>query len=218
MTDPVACLPHQGELTPISRPGHLVEEPMNKNTSDRCAHVIAPMLAAGEQIELIEAVQIGKVSAKSQIAASAVVGLATAGTVIVALRPQAYFLVLTNQRFVLIDNLRGRVGQVVSAVPRSSVSAGPLRSKGLTLGMDVTIDGTELWFSWGWVQGKMAQPLRPDSRPCRSGASWLAARPPVPAVVLAQFPYRRLGTLLASVKQPPARTARTGSSPAPRRS
>jgi len=157
MTDPVACLPHQGELTPISRPGHLVEEPMNKNTSDRCAHVIAPMLAAREQIELIEAVQIGKVSAKSQIAASAVVGLATAGTVIVALRPQAYFLVLTNQRFVLIDNLRGRVGQVVSAVPRSSVSAGPLRSKGLTLGMDVTIDGTELWFSWGRVQGKMAQ-------------------------------------------------------------
>ena len=106
MTDPVACLPHQGGLTAMSRLGHLVEEPVNKNTSDRCAHVIAPMLAAGEQIELIEAVQIGKVSAKSQIAASAVVGLATAGTVIVALRPQAYFLVLTTPRNCLMPGAR----------------------------------------------------------------------------------------------------------------
>jgi hypothetical protein len=130
---------------------------MNQKTTSRCTQVIAPALAEGEQIEMVEAVQIGKVSAKKQVAASAAIGIATAGTVIVALRPRPFYLILTNQRLILIDNLRGRVGKIAAAAPRDVVIAEPLRTHLLTLSMNVTIAGTPQRFSWGRVQAGMAR-------------------------------------------------------------
>lgn len=106
---------------------------------------------------MVEAVQIGKVSAKKQAAVSAAVGLATAGMVMVALRPRAYYLILTNQRLVLVANLRGRVGKIVAAAPRDAVSAEPLHGHLLTLSMSVTIDGIPQRFSWGRMQSGMAR-------------------------------------------------------------
>jgi hypothetical protein len=133
---------------------------MNQKTTARCQQQVASALAPGEQIVLIEAVQIGKVSAKKQAgiaAASIAVGVATGGTLIVALKPRAFYLVLTNQRLILIDNLRGRVGKVAAAYPRDQVSVQPLHSHLLTISMEVTMAGTPYRFSWGRVQGGMAR-------------------------------------------------------------
>lgn len=130
---------------------------MNQKTMSRCAQVVAPALAPGEQIETVERVQIGKVSAKRQIATSAAVGIATAGMLMVAVTPRPYYLVLTNQRLVLVGNLRGRVGKIVAAAPRSRISAEPLRGHLLTLSMNVIIDGTPQRFSWGRTQVNMAR-------------------------------------------------------------
>jgi hypothetical protein len=106
---------------------------------------------------MVEAVQIGKVSVKKQAATAAAVSIATAGTVVVALKPRPFNLVLTNQRLILVGNLRGRVGTVVAAAPRSVISAEPLRAHFLTISMNVTIDETPQRFSWGRIQGGMAR-------------------------------------------------------------
>ncbi len=130
---------------------------MNQKTTSRCTQVVAPALSQGEQIEIVEVVQIGKVSAKKQAATAAAVSIATAGIVMVALKPRAYYLVLTNQRLILVGNIRGRVGNIVATAPRSGISAEPLRGHLLTLSMNVTIDGTPQRFSWGRIQGSMAR-------------------------------------------------------------
>jgi hypothetical protein len=107
---------------------------------------------------MVDVTQIGKVSAKKQAAASIAVGVATAGTVLVALRPRAFFFVLTNERLLLIDNNRGSVGKTVTgSIPRNVINAGPLRTGLLTYKMDVAIDGTPHRFSWGRIQGKTAK-------------------------------------------------------------
>jgi hypothetical protein len=134
---------------------------MNQKTTQRCTQVVAASLAPGEQIEMIEVAQIGKVSAKKQLgisAASVAVGVVTGGTLLVALKPRAYFLILTNERLFLVDNLQGSVGKkIVSAIPRNLISAGPVRTHLLTISMEVTVDGTPHKFSWGRFQGGMAR-------------------------------------------------------------
>jgi len=130
---------------------------VNQKTTSLCTQVVSPGLAAGEQIQLVEAVQIGKVSAKRQIATSAIVGIATAGTVIVSLKPRPYYLILTNQRLILLHNLRGRVGKIAAAVQRETITVEPLRPHLLTLSMTVVIGGTPQRFSWGRAQAGMAR-------------------------------------------------------------
>jgi hypothetical protein len=129
---------------------------MNEKTTQKCHHLVT--LAPGEQITLTEAVQIGKVSAKKQIATSAVVGVLTAGTVLVSLKPAAFYLVLTNQRLILIGNNRGLVGNVALTAPLEQVTvADPLHGHALTMSMQVDIAGTQYRFSWGRAQAGMAR-------------------------------------------------------------
>jgi hypothetical protein len=132
------------------------QDGMNEKTTQKCNRLVT--LAPGEQITLTEAVQIGKVSAKKQIATSAVVGVLTAGTVIVHLKPAAFYLVLTNQRLILIGNNRGLVGTVALTVPLNQVTVvEPLHGHALTLSMEVDIAGTQYRFSWGRAQAGMAR-------------------------------------------------------------
>lgn len=131
---------------------------MNQKTTQRCTQLVAPSLASGEQVEMVEVVQIGKVSAKKQLGIAAVAGIASGGMLMVATKPRAYFMILTNQRLFLVDNLQGSVGKkVVAAIPRTEISPGPLRTHFLTLSMEVTVQGTPQRFSWGRVQGKTAR-------------------------------------------------------------
>jgi len=133
------------------------KDEMNQKTTSRCTQVVTPALSQDEQIEMVEAVQIGKVSVKKQAATAAAVSIATAGTVMVALKPRPFYLILTNQRLILVGNNRGRVGNIAAAAPWSVISAEPLRAHFLTLSMNVTIDGTPQRFSWGRIQGGMAR-------------------------------------------------------------
>jgi hypothetical protein len=129
---------------------------MNQKTTSRITQVVTPTLAQGEQIEMIEAAQIGKVSAKRRIATTAAVSIATAGTVMIALKPQPWYLVLTNERLIFVENKRGIVGKIAAAARRENVTAEALRPHLLTLSMNVTIDGTPQRFSWGRAQPGMA--------------------------------------------------------------
>jgi hypothetical protein len=130
---------------------------MNQRTTSRITQVVTPALAPGEQIEMIEAAQVGKISAKKRLAVTAAVSVATAGTVMIALKPQAWYLVLTNQRLIFVENKRGIVGKVAAAARRENVTAEPLQGHFLTLSMNVTIDGTPQRLSWGRAQPGMAR-------------------------------------------------------------
>lgn len=145
---------------------------MNQKTTSRCSQLVASKLADGEQIEMVEAVQIGKVSAKKRIATTAAVSIATAGTVMIALKPRPFYVVITNRRIFFIENLRGLVGKIAAVVARDAVTAEPLQAHLLTLSMNVTIDGTPQRFSWGRAQPGMA----------RRVAAALTARGKAPAV------------------------------------
>ena len=122
---------------------------MNQRTTDKCAQAVASRLTPGENVETIEVAQIGKVSAKQKAAVAAAVGIVTAGTVIVSVKPRAYYLVFTSQRLFLVENNRGLVGKVVAQCARESITAGPLKGHLLTLTADVTLDGTAYQFNWG---------------------------------------------------------------------
>ncbi|GHF70603.1 hypothetical protein GCM10010218_59830 [Streptomyces mashuensis] len=87
-------------------------------------------------------------------------GLVTGGMATVAVKPAAYFFVLTNHRLILLGNHNGRVGQRVEGVlPRAQMHAGPLRTHLLTMSMDVSVDGAPApyRFSWGRAQGALAR-------------------------------------------------------------
>lgn len=131
---------------------------MNAKAVQRCCDVVASSLTPGERIEAVEVAQIGKVSAKKQAGAAAVgvaVGVATGGLVpLIAVKPAAFFLVVTDQRLLLIPNNAGRVGkQVTAAIPRRAITMGPLRTHVLTLSMGVVMDGVAHRFSWGRIGG-----------------------------------------------------------------
>jgi hypothetical protein len=129
---------------------------MNEKTTQKCNRLVT--LGPGEQITLTEGVQIGKVSAKRQLATQLAVAAATAGTVAVHLKPAAFYLVLTNQRLILIGNNRGLVGSVALTVPLEQVTvAEPLQGHALTLSMEVDVAGTQYRFSWGRAQAGMAR-------------------------------------------------------------
>ncbi len=135
---------------------------MNQKTAQRCIAVAASAFEPGEQVELVEVVQIGRVSTGRQVATSALVGVASAGTVLVAVRPRGYFVVLTDRRLYLIDNVNGRMGSgLAMATPRAKITAGPLRGHLLTLSMEVSIEGAPapFRFSWGRAQAGTARVL-----------------------------------------------------------
>lgn len=122
---------------------------MNQRTTDKCVKAVAPSLGPDELVEGVEVAQIGKVSAKKKAAVAAAVGIATAGHLIVSVKPRAYFLVFTSKRLILVENNRGLVGKVLAGCPRQAVTAGPLNGHLLTVSADVTLDGTPYRFSWG---------------------------------------------------------------------
>jgi hypothetical protein len=134
---------------------------MDPKAVRRCTAMVNPLLRLEERIDLVNVVQIGKVSTKRHIgvsAASVAVGVLTGVAVLRALWPRAYFMVLTNERLMLIDSLWGGVGKsVVAAIPRRAVVAGPLRPRLLRFRMAVSIDGTEHGFSWGLGRGGNAR-------------------------------------------------------------
>ncbi|WP_329499316.1 hypothetical protein [Kitasatospora herbaricolor] len=147
---------------------------MNDKSTRKCLAVVTPALAPQERIELVDVLQIGRVSAKRRMATAALVGVASGGTVLVAVQPRAYFMVLTDRRLYLVDNHNGNVGRsIVSATPRDKITAGPLRRHLLTLSMEVQFTGVAepSRFSWGRLQSRTAQTIADALTSRQTGAS-----------------------------------------------
>ena len=76
---------------------------MNEKNRARIMELVTPVLRQGEGVELVCTPNVGTVSVKRQVATTALVGLATAGMVVVALRPKTRYAVLTDQRLLFFD-------------------------------------------------------------------------------------------------------------------
>lgn len=126
----------------------------------RCTDVVAPALAPGEQIQMIEVLQLGKVSAKRRLATAAAAGIASGGLLMVAVRPRPYLIVLTDQRIALVDFANTNVGKKIAlSVPRSNFTVGPLKGNLLTYSMQLDIVDPAISYrlSWGRAQPKSAK-------------------------------------------------------------
>jgi hypothetical protein len=131
-----------------------------KRVIKRCTEVVSPALAAGERIQTIEVAQIGKVSAKRQIATAALAGIASGGLLMVATKPRPYLIVMTDQRILLVDFANTNVGKKIAlSVDRANVTVGPLKGNLLTYSMqfDIIDPETSYRFSWGRAQPKLAK-------------------------------------------------------------
>lgn len=120
-----------------------------KKITERCTRLVAPSLGPGEEIVIVGAMMIGKVSAKRQIATAVAAGVLSGGTMAAVVLPATYFAVLTNQRLILINNYKGTVGKVHSVIDRRRLRAGPLRPGVLTFSMQLMVDGTPHKVSFG---------------------------------------------------------------------
>jgi hypothetical protein len=133
---------------------------MNKQNQARLMDLVNPVLRQGEQVEQTCAARVGSVSAKRQVATAAIGAIATAGLVRVTVHAAPRYLVLTNQRLLIINMLRSGQpsGPLVAQLPRGTVTASRLRSR-LAVSFTLEIEGNPkpLKLAFG-------QPARKDAR------------------------------------------------------
>jgi hypothetical protein len=150
---------------------------MNARNTERLMELVKPILRQGEQIEQMTAARVGSVSAKRQVATTAIVAIATAGIVRVTVHAAPRYLVLTSQRLLIINMLRtGRpVGPLLAQMPRQAVATTRLRSRlAVSFTIQVNGDPKPLKLAWG-------QPGRKDARALQAALAPRPLRPPDPS-------------------------------------
>ena len=133
---------------------------VSSRVTAKCERVVAPALAPGEQITMIDVVQLGKVSAKRRVATAAVAGIASGGLLMLSVKPRPYLIALTDRRVFLVDYGHTNVGKGIAlAFDRMAMTAGPLTGHLLTVSMQIDLaePSASYRFSWGRAQGKTAR-------------------------------------------------------------
>ena len=123
---------------------------MKPKLAARCTAVVEPHLEPGEQIVLCSSAVIGKVPLKKQIGVAAVAAIATAGMLMVAVRPHACFLVITDRRVFMLVNRRGRLGGVEAVLDRNGLTIDPIRRHVTTISATVHLAGSDETVRLGW--------------------------------------------------------------------
>ena len=118
---------------------------MNGKRMQQVSQAAAAHLQRGEQIEISTFANVGRVSVKRRAATAAAVGAATAGLVVVSVRPRKTYLAMTNQRLVFLDGdtASGRPGKLLLTLPRSVVKVSEVKKGLLTLQAELVVDGQD---------------------------------------------------------------------------
>ncbi|GHB50305.1 hypothetical protein GCM10010347_19770 [Streptomyces cirratus] len=121
--------------------------PLNAGRQRQTFEAVTPLLSEGERVELITCANVGSVSVRRQVATAVVVGLASAGTLMAAVRPRQMYIVLTDRRLLFFDasTSTGKPGRVLMDFSRAYASAG-VPSKGmfgLTLVTELALAGQD---------------------------------------------------------------------------
>lgn len=120
---------------------------MNSRRTRQVTEAAGPLLAPGERIDVVGLAKVGSVSVKRQVLTTALVGALTAGTVIATVQPRPLYWVITDQRLLFLDCVRGsgKPGKPLMSMPREAVTAAPLSAALLGLGLKtmLTVEGQE---------------------------------------------------------------------------
>lgn len=117
---------------------------MEGKLKDRVTAVATPILEAGERIEICSVASVGTVSVKRRAATAAVVGVLSAGTVTVAVRPRKFFLALTDRRLLLFgEGMTGPEKKPAAVLPRQLLHAGDPKKGLMTTTFELSIEGQE---------------------------------------------------------------------------
>lgn len=117
---------------------------MEGKLKDRVMAVATPILEAGERIEICSVANVGTVSVKRQATTAAVVGVLSAGTVMVAVRPKKFFLALTDRRLLLFgEGMIGLEKKPAAVLPRQLLRTGEPKKGMLTATFELSIEGQE---------------------------------------------------------------------------
>lgn len=118
---------------------------MDGKLADQVTAVATPVLEPGERIEVRSVANVGTVSVKRRIGTAAVVGVLSAGTVMVAVQPRKFFLALTDRRLLLFgQGMSGRPEKkLAAALPRQLLHAGEAKKGLVTATFELSIDGQE---------------------------------------------------------------------------
>ncbi|MFI5986119.1 hypothetical protein ACIBEA_35325 [Streptomyces sp. NPDC051555] len=108
--------------------------------------VVAPLLAAGESVEVATFANVGSVSAKRLIGTAVVVGIATAGMFTVIARPRPMYVALTTERVLFFgcDELSGRPKkEPVMTLQREWLGVASTKKFLLALTVHVQVEGSD---------------------------------------------------------------------------
>lgn len=117
---------------------------MEGKLNDRVMAVATPLLEQGERIEICSVANVGTVSLKRKATTAAVVGVLSAGTVMVAVRPRKFFLALTDRRLLMFgEGMVGPEKKPAVVLPRQLLRAGDPKKGMLTATFELSIEGEE---------------------------------------------------------------------------
>jgi len=133
---------------------------MNQKNRNLLDEVLEQFLREDERVELACLANVGTVSAKRQITTAAVVGIASAGMLMVAVRPVTRYVVLTNQRLLLLaGSASGKpTSTLVGELPRRLLSSTDYKSH-LKVTFHIVIEGAP-----NTLKMEFPFPLRNDAR------------------------------------------------------
>lgn len=115
---------------------------MNEKNRARLMDLVTPVLREGERVEIACTPNVGTVSVKRQVTTAAVAAIATAGMVMVAVRPKTRYAVLTDQRLLFFDMAAsGRPAlPLVAELPRGTLTSAGFKS-GLKATFHISVEG-----------------------------------------------------------------------------
>ena len=137
------CPPNFRALLRKGAPGATEEkDEMNDKNQARLMDLVTPVLRQGESVEFVCTPNVGTVSVKRQMTTAAVVGVATGGLLLVAVRPKTRYAVLTDQRLLFFDMAAtGRPAPpLVADLPRAALTSSGFKSA-LKVTFHISIEG-----------------------------------------------------------------------------
>lgn len=117
---------------------------MNPKRVKQVIETATPHMESGEQVIVATTASVGSVSAKRKVLTSAVVGIASGGTMIANVRPRRMYIAMTDRRLIFFDadTASGKPGkEILMSLPLAALAASEAKRGWLTLKAELFMAG-----------------------------------------------------------------------------
>jgi hypothetical protein len=112
---------------------------VNSKRQEQLWEVVSPLLAPGEQVQVMAAAGVGTVTVKRQLATAVAVGVVTGGLLTAIPAPRQMYVAVTDRRILFFDGV-GKPGKQMMDLPRQYVRVSPPQKASLGLAMRVQLE------------------------------------------------------------------------------